>query len=155
MCTYHDVDCEANWITCLGTVQASWLGPVPRDEKYSYGQASLLGRRPTGMRPAGMTRLDGGGCGRRREAEMSWIRVELGRVVRFCSCDLQSTERQALYYCRRFETGGSLDRRVNCRRVPQPRWVDARRSAKGGDRRERWKSRGLRVCPTPRSVRLQ
>jgi hypothetical protein len=34
--------------------------------------------------------------------------------------------------CRRFDSGGSLDRRVNCRRVPQPRWVDARRSAKGG-----------------------
>jgi hypothetical protein len=28
--------------------------------------------------------------------------------------------------------GGSLDRRVNCRRVPQPRWVGARRSVKGG-----------------------
>jgi hypothetical protein len=27
---------------------------------------------------------------------------------------------------------GSLGRRVNCRRVPQPRWVDARRNAKGG-----------------------
>jgi hypothetical protein len=44
--------------------------------------------------------------------------------------------------CRRFEPGGSLDRRVNCRRVPQPRWVGARRSTKGeeepeGDRRER------------------
>jgi hypothetical protein len=39
---------------------------------------------------------------------------------------------------RRFETGGSLGRRVNCRRVPQPRWVGARRSAKGGgSRRER------------------
>jgi hypothetical protein len=25
--------------------------------------------------------------------------------------------------CRRFDPGGSLDRRVNCRRVPQPRWV--------------------------------
>jgi hypothetical protein len=34
--------------------------------------------------------------------------------------------------CRCFETGGSLDRRVNCRRVPQSRWVGARRSAKGG-----------------------
>jgi hypothetical protein len=33
--------------------------------------------------------------------------------------------------CRRFEPGGSLDQRVNCRRVPQPRWVGARRSAKG------------------------
>jgi hypothetical protein len=35
--------------------------------------------------------------------------------------------------CRRFDPGVSLDRRVNCRRVPQPRWVDARRSAKGGE----------------------
>jgi hypothetical protein len=34
--------------------------------------------------------------------------------------------------CRHFDPGGSLDRRVNCRRVPQPRWVGARRSAKGG-----------------------
>jgi hypothetical protein len=58
---------------------------------------------------------------------------------------------------RRFETGGSLDRRVKCRRVPQPRWVGARRSAKGGGsrrERERWKSRGLRVCPAPRSGAL-
>jgi hypothetical protein len=43
--------------------------------------------------------------------------------------------------CRRFDPGGSLDRRVNCCRVPQPRWVGARRSAKGGkpegDRRKR------------------
>jgi hypothetical protein len=59
---------------------------------------------------------------------------------------------------RRFETGGSPGRRVKCRRVPQPRWVGARRSTKGekGGRseRERWKSRGLRVCPTPRSGAL-
>jgi hypothetical protein len=34
--------------------------------------------------------------------------------------------------CRRFDPGGSLDRRVNYRRVPQPRWVGARRSTKGG-----------------------
>jgi hypothetical protein len=33
--------------------------------------------------------------------------------------------------CRRFEPGGFLDQRVNCLRVPQPRWVGARRSAKG------------------------
>jgi hypothetical protein len=42
---------------------------------------------------------------------------------------------------RRFDPGGSLDWRVNCRSVPQPRWVGARRSAKGGkpegDRRKR------------------
>jgi hypothetical protein len=46
-----------------------------------------------------------------------------------------------LWLCRRFDPRGSLDRRVNCRRVPQPRWVGARRSAKGGklegDRRKR------------------
>jgi hypothetical protein len=58
--------------------------------------------------------------------------------------------------CRRFETGGSLDRRVNCRHVPQPRWVGASQSAKGGkgSRRERWESRGLHVCPAPRSGAL-
>jgi hypothetical protein len=59
--------------------------------------------------------------------------------------------------CRRFDPGGSLDRRVNCRRVPQPRWVGARRSAKGGrpegDRRK-GETRGLRVCPAPRSGAL-
>jgi hypothetical protein len=40
--------------------------------------------------------------------------------------------------CRRFDPGGSLDRRVNCRRVSQPRWVSARRSTKGekGDRQK-------------------
>jgi hypothetical protein len=60
--------------------------------------------------------------------------------------------------CRRFEPGGSLDRRVNCRRVPQPRWVSARRSTKGGrSRREagvRGETRGLRVCLAPRSGAL-
>jgi hypothetical protein len=34
--------------------------------------------------------------------------------------------------CRRFDPGGSLDRRVNCRYVSQPRWVGARRRHKGG-----------------------
>jgi hypothetical protein len=57
-----------------------------------------------------------------------------------------------------FRPGGSLDRRVNCRRVPQPRWVGARRSAKGGrSRREtdvKGETRGLRVCPAPRSGAL-
>jgi hypothetical protein len=37
-----------------------------------------------------------------------------------------------LYNCRRFDPGGSLDRRVKCRCVPQPRWVGARRNTKGG-----------------------
>jgi hypothetical protein len=34
--------------------------------------------------------------------------------------------------CRRFDPEGSLDRRVNCRRVSQPRWVGVRRNTKGG-----------------------
>jgi hypothetical protein len=43
--------------------------------------------------------------------------------------------------CRRFDPGGSLDRRVNCRRVSQPRWVGARRSTKGGKRRQAQKGK--------------
>jgi hypothetical protein len=56
--------------------------------------------------------------------------------------------------------GGSLDRWVNRRRVPQPRWVDARRNAKGGKEavggRQAWESgsRGLRVSPAPESGAL-
>jgi hypothetical protein len=34
--------------------------------------------------------------------------------------------------CRRFDPEGSLDRRVNCRCVSQPRWVGARRNTEGG-----------------------
>jgi hypothetical protein len=48
---------------------------------------------------------------------------------------------------RRFETGGSLGRRVKCRRVPQPRWVGARPSAKGG---EKWSKSGVREVEIPR-----
>ena len=57
--------------------------------------------------------------------------------------------------CRRFDPGGSLDRRVNCRRVSQPRWVDARRSTKGGRRQAKGETRGLRVVLRPGRVRLQ
>jgi hypothetical protein len=42
----------------------------------------------------------------------------------------------------RFDPGGSLDRRVNYRRVPQPRWVGTRRSAKGGGSRRETGMRG-------------
>jgi hypothetical protein len=49
--------------------------------------------------------------------------------------------------CRRFDPGGSLDRRVNCRCVPQPRWVGARRNTKG-------KTAGP-CYPAPEWVRLQ
>jgi hypothetical protein len=33
--------------------------------------------------------------------------------------------------CRRFDPGGSLDRRVNCRCLSQPRWVGARQNTRG------------------------
>jgi hypothetical protein len=33
--------------------------------------------------------------------------------------------------CRRFDPRGSLDRRVNCRCVSQPRWVGARQNTRG------------------------
>jgi hypothetical protein len=56
--------------------------------------------------------------------------------------------------CRRFDPVGSLDRRVNCRRVSQPRWVGARRSTKGV-RTAKGESRGLRVVLRPGRVRLQ
>jgi hypothetical protein len=57
--------------------------------------------------------------------------------------------------CRRFDPGGSLDRRVNCRRVSQPRWVGARRSTKGERRQAKGETRGLRVVLRPGRVRLQ
>jgi hypothetical protein len=45
------------------------------------------------------------------------------------------------------DRGGSLGRRVKCRRVPQPRWVGARPSTKGG---ERWPKTGVREVEIPR-----
>jgi hypothetical protein len=61
--------------------------------------------------------------------------------------------------CRRFKTGGSLGRRVKCHCVPQPRWVGARRSAKGGKRRPERERGGNPAAfvfvPHPGRVRLQ
>jgi hypothetical protein len=54
---------------------------------------------------------------------------------------------------RRFDPGGSLDRRVNCRRVSQPRWVGVRWSTKRGRNRQRGNSRPS-CCPVPRSGAL-
>jgi hypothetical protein len=45
----------------------------------------------------------------------------------------------AIARCRRFDPGGSLDRRVNYRRVSQPRWVGARWSTKGGKKQAKGK----------------
>jgi hypothetical protein len=63
-------------------------------------------------------------------------------------------KRHILAKCRRFDPGGSLDRRVNCRRVSQPRWVGARRSTKGEETGKE-ETRVLRVALRPGRVRLQ
>jgi hypothetical protein len=59
-----------------------------------------------------------------------------------------SLDLSIIHSCRRFETRGSLDRRVNCRRVPQPRLVGARRSAKGGGSRRETGVRGGILRPS-------
>jgi hypothetical protein len=60
--------------------------------------------------------------------------------------------------CRRFETGGSLGRRVKCRRVPSPDG-SARDGARRGEPKEgdmqKGETRGLRVVLRPGRVRLQ
>jgi hypothetical protein len=55
-------------------------------------------------------------------------------------------------FCRRFDPGGSLDRRVNCRCVSQPRWV-----ARDGDTRgeNSWGNPQPRVVLCPGRMRLQ
>jgi hypothetical protein len=53
--------------------------------------------------------------------------------------------------CQRFDPGGSLDRRVNCRCVSKPRWVGARRSTRG--KTSEGKTAAL-CCPAPRADAL-
>jgi hypothetical protein len=50
--------------------------------------------------------------------------------------------------CRRFDPGGSLDRRVNCRCVSQPTWVGARRDTKGENSKGKQRPS---CCPAPRA----
>jgi hypothetical protein len=52
--------------------------------------------------------------------------------------------------CRRFDPGGSLDQRENCRCVSQPRWVGARQNTRGETVRETAAS----CCPAPRADAL-
>jgi hypothetical protein len=51
--------------------------------------------------------------------------------------------------CRCFDPGGSLNRRVNCCCVSQPRWVGARWNTRGG------KGTATRVILRPGQMRLQ
>jgi hypothetical protein len=53
--------------------------------------------------------------------------------------------------CRRFDPGGSLDRRVNCCCVSHPRWVGARQNTRGKQQR----GTATRVVLRPRRMRLQ
>jgi hypothetical protein len=53
--------------------------------------------------------------------------------------------------CWRFDPGGALDRRVNCRCVSHPRWVVARRNTRGEN--SKGKSRPS-CCPAPRADAL-
>jgi hypothetical protein len=55
--------------------------------------------------------------------------------------------------CRRFDPGGSLDRRVNYRCMSQPGWVGARQNTKGGETIRG--NSGLRVVLCPGLMRLQ
>jgi hypothetical protein len=59
--------------------------------------------------------------------------------------------------CHRFDPGGSLDRRVNCRRVPQPRWIGTRRSTEGENKETgiKGKPAAFVFVPRPGRVRLQ
>jgi hypothetical protein len=54
--------------------------------------------------------------------------------------------------CRRFDPGGSLDRRVNCCCMSQPRWVGARRNTRGENSKGKLRPR---VVLRPGRMRLQ
>jgi hypothetical protein len=51
--------------------------------------------------------------------------------------------------CRRFDPRGSLDQRVNCHCVSQPRWVGARRDTKGENSKGKLRPS---CCPAPRAA---
>ena len=51
--------------------------------------------------------------------------------------------------------GGSLDQRVNCRHVSQPRWVGARRSTEGGNKETGVKGKPAAFVFVPRPGRLR
>jgi hypothetical protein len=81
----------------------------------------------------------------------------LSKSIGFPKLEADISRYRRQHICRRFETGGSLGRRVKCRRVPQPRWVGTRRSTKGGTKGGRQAKRGNprpSCCPAPRSGAL-
>jgi hypothetical protein len=111
--------------------------------------------------------------GNAHESELSWpelswteLVLQIGASLNWCDATLcnihnvHSHHLPLLWCCRRFETGGSLSRRVSVLRAPaqmgRARGRARRGERRGGRRRtwERWKSRGLRVRPAPRSGAL-
>jgi hypothetical protein len=66
--------------------------------------------------------------------------------------DSDEKKRDRFCRCQRFDPGGSLDRRVNCRCVSQPRWVGARRNTKGGETTKG--NPRPSCCPAPRADAL-
>jgi hypothetical protein len=72
----------------------------------------------------------------RNFAFVSWISCSWRSSNRSCYSAGKVSHVGVMMFVGVSNPGGSLDRRVNCRCVPQPRWVGARRSAKGGEKPE-------------------
>ena len=92
----------------------------------------------------------------------SWQKLKDMLVTSFQGFQTKPVTAQALFQCcRRFETGGSLGRRVNVAACPSPDGSSTRASAKGGseaagDRRERGGNPAAFVFVSrPGRVRLQ
>jgi hypothetical protein len=136
----HDVHLLAAVIVVTGVgVPSEDILQVPSEDILQVP----LGRSPVATSPSSTLSLPG----LRRGGEPSLEDCSRRSLTRFASLMI-SRHSEALWRllgytgCRRFEPGGSLDRRVNYRRVPQPRWVGARRSAKGGRSRRETGVRG-------------
>jgi hypothetical protein len=56
-----------------------------------------------------------------RDWFFDYVQSHAGEVVIGDGSTCEIIGIDSIYICRRFDPGGSLDRRVNCRRVPQPR----------------------------------
>jgi hypothetical protein len=96
-----------------------------RDRERGYSERDPSPRRKRAPSPPTDQRFEGWPLGRVRQPPQS-TRAPRPLLVR----GLKAGPSEG--FCRRFNPGGSLDRRVNCRRVSQPRWVGARRSMEGG-----------------------
>jgi ubiquinone biosynthesis protein UbiJ len=70
-------------------------------------------------------------CTRYRDINVDAIHDHLDLIKQQNDHITQLTSKINEHECRRFDPGGSLDRRVNCRCVSQPRWVSARWNTRG------------------------